>query len=117
VGDNEGQESLTRSVEERRKELKIRRDEVRKEYEKQFQRLYDQAVGLYRAASYQEALELFRQIEQMKPGYKRIAAYMKKAETHMGKSSQPSDTNVVWQSHEMKTRARVIAETLNALEQ
>jgi TolA-binding protein len=100
-----------------RKELKRQRLIVQQKYDKQFQQLYDQAVNLYRSGSYEEAKELFLQIEQMKPGYKKAASYLKKASVKTQKGLQKEKNNHVARTKEIKTRADIIGDALDALEQ
>jgi len=115
--ENEQPIDWERHVQERREELRSQRRKVQQEYEKQFKQFYARAVKLYRNGSYEEAKALFLQIEQMKPGYKRAASYLKKAEAKIRKGLQrKSNRNVVLQPQEIKTRNNTVEEVLNDLE-
>lgn len=107
---------LERFVQKRRKELQAKRRAVQREYEKQFQRLYARAVKLYRRGSYEEAGGLFFEIERMKPGYKKAAAYLEKAQAKIKKDLPKRDGSVVLRPQETKTRSEIVNEALDALE-
>ena len=116
--ENERSIDWEKHVQKRREELKGQRRKVQREYEKQFRELYARAVKLYRKGSYQEAKTLFLQIKQMKPGYKKTAAYLKKTETKMREGLQRGGNHsVVLQLQEKKTRNTIVEETLNRLQE
>ncbi|MCK5259762.1 MAG: hypothetical protein KAJ70_01750 [Candidatus Omnitrophica bacterium] len=116
--ENEPPIDWERRIHERRKELGNQRRKVQQEYERQFRQLYTRAVKLYRSGSYEESRALFLQIEQMKPGYKKAASYLKKAEAKIRKGLQRrSRHSVVLQPQEIKTRNNIVEEALNVLEQ
>ena len=76
------------------------------------------AVKLYRSGAYEEARALFHQIEQMKPGYKRAASYLKKAEARIRKGLHKSrNHNVVLQPQKKEMRSSTVEETLNSFDQ
>jgi len=110
------QKERNRSIADQRKELKAQRRLVQQQYNKQFNQLYNKAVKLYKFGSYEEAQKLFVQIERMKPGYKRAASYLKKANAKIKKGFQKKNTDVVAQSREPKTRDDVIGEALDVLD-
>ncbi|MBN1870477.1 MAG: hypothetical protein JW847_07890 [Candidatus Omnitrophica bacterium] len=106
-----------KQIQERREELRAERRRFQQEYERQFQQLYSRAVTLYRNQSYEEAKALFLQIEQMKPGYKKAASYLKKAEAYMRKGLQKkSHNNVVYQPQEIKPRKAIVEDALDIFE-
>ncbi|MCK5503846.1 MAG: hypothetical protein KAJ10_01720, partial [Thermodesulfovibrionia bacterium] len=115
--ENEQRIDWEKHVQERREELRGQRRKVQQEYEKQFRQLYARAVKLYRNGSYEEARALFLQIEQMKPGYKRAASYLKKTEAKIRKGLQKTNNNIVLQPQEIKTRHNIVEEALNDLQE
>jgi len=111
------QKQRKHSIADQRKELKVQRRLIQKQYNKQFHQMYNKAIKLYKSGSYEEAQKLFVQIERMKPGYKRAASYLKKANAKIEKGFRNRNTNVVVQSRELKTRDDVIGEALDVFEQ
>jgi len=111
------QKMRNRSIADQRKELKAQRQLIQKRYNKQFNQMYNRAIKFYKSGSYEQAQKLFVQIERMKPGYKRAASYLKKANAKIEKGFQKRNTNVATQSHEPKTRDTVIGDALDVFEQ
>jgi len=105
-----------RSTEDRRKALRAQRHLIQQQYDKQFKQLYDKAVKLYKSGSYEEAQKLFIQIERMKPGYKRAASYLKKANAKIEKGLQKRSNSSMVRSRELKTRNDVIGNALDVIE-
>ena len=111
------QRQRNRSITDQRKELTAQRRFIQQRYSKQFKQMYDKAIKLYKAGSYEEAQKLFVQIERMKPGYKRAASYLKKANKKIEKGFRSKNTNVAAQSRKFKTREDVIGEALDVFDQ
>jgi len=105
------------STDDRRKALRAQRHLIQQQYDKQFKQLYNKAIHLYKSGSFEEAQKLFVQIERMKPGYKRAASYLRKANAKIEKGYQKKKNNVVVRSQEPNTRDDVIGNALDIIEQ
>ena len=105
------------SVDDRRKELRAQRRSIHRQYDKQFNQLYERAVKHYKSGSYEEAQKLFLQIERMRPGYKRTVSYLKRASAKINKGFGKRMNNAVAHLRNMKSRNDVIGEALDAFEQ
>lgn len=65
-------------VKERQKEIQEKRKRVQKEFERSLRDMYKKGVRLYKKRGYQQSAEIFREIQRMRPGYKKVDDYLGK---------------------------------------
>jgi len=111
-----GEGNWEKKVRDRREELRKQRREVNKDFDKQFKKMYDRAVKLYNSKAYEEAKRMFLQIERMRPGYKRAASYIKKANSKIAKGLARKVHNQVAQTKKSHVRKDVVSDALDAFE-
>ncbi|MBZ0166542.1 MAG: hypothetical protein K8I00_07015, partial [Candidatus Omnitrophica bacterium] len=67
-------------VQGRQKEIKKKRERVRQEFEKSLVQLYKKAIRFYKKGVYDQSADIFREIQRMRPGYKKTEKYLSKIE-------------------------------------
>ena len=98
-------------------ELRAKRREIQKTIQAQLKQTYKKAVKLYKEGSYEEAWELFVEINGLRPGYERTESYLAeiRRKTAMGSRRPPS---APWASNAKTPPARsdIMAQTLDTIE-
>ena len=102
-------------IQKQRDELRVQRKNLQKKYESEFNGTYAKAVKLYKSGSYQESYKLFKQIDQLRPGYKNAPQYLLKISSRLKKEKR-GNKDIVVQLDENKNRRDVIGRALDDVE-
>ena len=103
-------------IKRQREELREQRQQVQREYKKKFKESYAKAVSLFKSGAFQEANELFTQIDQLSPGYKNARGYLRKINARLATEHKEKSATVA-QLEETQTRQDLIGEALDVMEQ
>lgn len=134
--EKEKQQQLMMLVKKRQKELQEERENVRAEFEENIEVLYQKAGKLFKENRYNDAKEIFGQIEDLKPGYKDCDEYLKKITNSMMEAREKIrveknrivpdddlaeeevivDEDKLIESELKKTRAEIIKNALDSIE-
>lgn len=74
--DKKKKAEIERMVLERKKELKEKREEIQKEFDKSLITLYKKAEKYYKKGLRQESRKIFEEIHRLRPGYKNTEIYL-----------------------------------------
>ena len=105
---NEAKE-IEKTIEQEKENLKKQQAVIQKDFENRLQQLYQRAVNLYQSNFYQEAQELFVEIEKMQPHYQETQQYL-------AKMKNAAEKQAAIQSHTIKSRKRTVDQTLDFIE-
>ncbi len=95
-----------KNVEQEKENLQKEQAMIQRDFENRLQQLYERAVNLYQSSLYQEARQLFVEIDKMQPNYQQTQQYLAKIENIEG--LEPRAT---------KSLKRTIDQTLDFIQQ
>jgi len=78
VQDRKKKIEIEKLVIDRKKELKKKREEIQKEFDKSLVLLYKKAEKYYRQGMHHESGQIFEEIQRLRPGYKNTPEYLSK---------------------------------------
>jgi TolA-binding protein len=79
---------LQQAAERERQQLEEQRSSIRKEFEEGVDRLYNEAIGLFKKKMYDEARQDFEQVDELIKDYKKTAQYLKETERYLSGSAR-----------------------------
>ncbi|MDP8213257.1 MAG: hypothetical protein P9X22_08235 [Candidatus Zapsychrus exili] len=115
--ETDNSKELNKIVEQRQAELIREREEVRKNFKKHIDNLYEVANKYYKSQAFQHAQKVLNEIESMSPNYKRTRSYIKIIEKEIETEKKIEIERIKEESLKKdRSKEAIIAESLDYIE-